>query len=340
MDKKLIYNAVSVERKLPANYEVMLPSKTLFIRTNDTMPPVYKIAVKNAYVSPYGIVFKNGKVINESVYSMFKPYKQYLTFYKKILLNKVKKVSGKVAICHNAYYKNYYHFVADCLPRLYAIKDQAKDLTLVLHEDTTRFITEYVSLFEFKDIVYVKVDELIKADEVIFPTQTSKGLAYNPILLKEISNWIKSKLDIKSSNIPSIKTAFISREFAQYRRTDCDKQIVEYLRSKNVTILNFENVSIKHQIETFDNIENLISIHGAGMVNTMYSDKCKVIIDLIHDKHYDPAFYNLAAVYDTDFYFIQCPGLHSHLNPNVNDLKVDFEKFKLTCEEFIFNKTI
>lgn len=337
MTKKLLYPAITVHRNLPVNYDTMLPSKTDFIIAEEKFREVYSITLTNAYVSPYGVVFKNGRVINESVYNMFKPIHYYGTFYKKIFLNKVKKVTGKVAVCHNAYYQNYYHFMADCLPRLYAIKDQAKDLTLILNKKSTRFIDEYVALFDFKDIVYINDDEIIKADEVVFTTQICRGLAYNPIIIKEINAWVKEKLNIKAKETSNGKVAFLSREFAQYRRTTKDKEILRYLREKNVSIFNFENVSIKEQVAAFAPIEKFISIHGAGMVNTMFSDNCTFILDLIHDQHPDDAFYNLACVYNTDFYYMQCPGVHKNLNPNVNDLDVDFEKFVEICEQYVFN---
>ncbi len=327
MQKKLLYPAQIVHRKLPLNYDEMHESKTSFIHTEETINISYLMEIKNAYVSPFGVVFKNGLVVKESVYSMFKPKSFNLSFYKKILLNKVVKIKGNCVVAHHSYYQNYYHFLLEILPRLFVLKDKAMELKLIINKNIPSFVKEYIDLFGFKEIVYIQDNEIAKVENIIFPTYLSRGLAYNEIVMKEMALWLREKLyDTNFTNAP--EKIFISRDNAKYRKTINEEEVFSFLQKKGFVKFNLDEPNIKAQVNFFKNAKYIIGSHGAGFSNLIFSQNCKTVLDIIHENHPQDCFYNLSNCFDIDYIYFQCKGTGANSYANNDDIVVDLAKFK------------
>ena len=334
MQKKLVYPAQLVNRKPPVNYADMADNKTSFIRLKETINSCELIEINNAYISPFGVVFKNGLIIKESVYSMFKPNSFLLSFFKKIFLNKVKKIKGTCVVAHHSYYQNYYHFLLEILPRLFLVKEQASTLKLIINKNIPSFVREYIELFNFKEIVFIEDTEVAFAEKLVFPSYSSRGLAYNETIINEMSEWLRSKL-FNLDNNAAPKKIFISREKARYRNTINEEEVFAILEKKGFVKFNLDEPSIKSQANFFKNAEYIVGSHGAGFSNMIYSPNCKLVVDIIHENHPQDCFYNLANVFDIDYYYFQCKGTGKNSYANNDDINVDLFKFEQIINQYI-----
>lgn len=338
MKKTLLYPAQIVHRKLPVNYDEMAPGKTGFIHPEEQIDASYRIEISQAYVSPFGIVYKNGWVVKESVYSMFEPSKQVLSFYKKVLRNKVKYISGDCLVAHNAYYENYFHWLLEIMPRLYVFREQAKDLTLIITDfKLPHFAQEFIQIFGFKDVVYLKEDELAKVERLHFATHFSRGLAFNPAVTLEMRDWLQSKM-LRSDRPSAGEKIFISRKNAVFRKTLQEDVLYDFLKERGFVKYDLQQPSIQEQADFFKDAKYIVGSHGAGFTNMVYSNNCKLVLDIIHREHGQDCFYNLANVIEADYYYFQCEGTGTDPNLNNDDITVDFVKFEQTCNQHIFSR--
>ncbi|MFN8295942.1 MAG: glycosyltransferase 61 family protein [Chitinophagales bacterium] len=333
MQKNLLYPEHTIHRKLPVNYAEMHTGKDTFIHTTEKINASYLLEIKDAYISPFGVVFKNGFVVKESVYSMFKPNKQLLSFYKKILLNKVRHISGDCVVAHHAYYQNYYHFLLEIMPRLFVIKNEAHHLKLIINNNLPSFVKEYISLFNFKEIIYLHDYEIAKAEKIIFPTFLSRGLSYNEIVMREMSNWLCEKLF--DNNIFSPERIFISRSNAKYRKTENENEVFELLQKKGFVKFDLQEPNIRAQANFFKNAKYIVGSHGAGFSNMIFSKNCLLAIDIIHEQHPQDCFYNLASIFGVDYYYFQCKGTGVDSYANNDNIIVDLIKFETVCNQLI-----
>lgn len=336
MKKTQLFPALNVVRKPPPNFEEMHDLKKDFIHLEEIIPPVYLIEIDNAYVSPFGVVYKNGLVVKESVYSMFNPNSYYLSFYKKLLLNKIIKLEGDAAIAHNSYFQNYYHWLLEAMPRLFLLKDQAAQLKLILNVNSPGFVKQYAALFGFKEIIYVGDDKLVKTDKIVFSTFTSRGLAMYEPIIKDMVQWLFAKNDIKENPNPT-KNIFITRKNAKYRRLLNEDEVIAYLSSKGFKIVTLENLTIKEQMQLFADSKCVIGTQGAGMANMIYSTHGKILITIIHEEHPDDAYYNQTSINNTACYYFQCKGVQNFDYKNNDDISVEMDKFIAVCEKYILN---
>jgi capsular polysaccharide biosynthesis protein len=334
MKKNLIHPSLNVVRKPPLNYDEMHPSKTNFIRLAEIIPPIYAVEIKNAFVSPFGIVYKNGLVVNESVYSMFKPHLFLLSFYKKIFLRKTVKIKGDCIVGHNSYYQNYYHWLLEAMPRLFLLKDKAPELTLILNSKAPNFIKQYVSFFEFKEIVYIEDDKIAYVDKIMFTTFTARGLAMHEPIIRNMVKWLFEINDITQNSNQS-KKIFITRKNVKHRRLINQDEVIAYLITKGFEIVTLEDLTIKEQMQLFADSKYVIGTQGAGMANMIYSTQGKLLITIIHEEHGDDAYFNQTSLNNTSCYYFQCKGVGNNEFKNNDDIIVNMNNFIEVCEKYI-----
>lgn len=331
---KKLYPAIEVVRKEPANYENMYVGKEEFIKTKEKFVAINLWKEENAFVSPFGVVFNNLRVIKETVYGMFNPAIYRKTFWKKRVLGKVDTINDICILAHNSYYQNYYHFLLEIMPRIYLTQKETKADALIINEDQNKFVKEYISLFDFKSVYTIKNDRIAKVKEVYFISQIARPLAYHPELLKEFAAWIRLKLLDTQSILPSPTRIFISRKNAAYRISHNEEKIQLYLEENGFITLTPENYSVKEQANMFKNAEIIIGSHGAGLSNFIYAEKCRLIVDIIHQEHPQDCFYNAAAIFNIDYYYFQCAGAEVRSYKNNDDVIIDVERFKKEISPF------
>jgi len=336
MKSIIIYNSTEINRTPPVNYDEMNNLKYNFISFKETIQSVKLIHLKNVYVSPFGIVYKNINVIKESVYSMYNPRSFYLSYFKKLFLKKVININDECTIAHNSYFQNYYHWLLEAVPRLFLLKDKAHKLSLVLNENSPSFINQYVSLFGFKNIVYIPDDYLARVKEISFTTFTSRGLAMHEPLIKEMAEWLLNKNNIKINQNPTRKI-FITRKYAKYRRLLNEDEVINYLTSINFEILTLEDYTISEQMKIFNESAYVIGTQGAGMANLIYAFNCKLLITIIHEEHQDEAYFNQTNMHNTPCYYFQCKGAGTISFKNNDDITADLVNLKRVCDKYIVN---
>lgn len=326
MQKRLLHEGLEVSRKPPANYEEITRNNS-FIKLKEYIEPIYLCEISNSFVSPYGIVMKNGRVVPESVYSMFRENKNALTFYKKIALGKVRRVGGDCLVAHNAYYDNYYHWTLEALPRLYSIREYTQYLTLLIHEKTRPFIEDYLSFFRFKDIVTVKDDEIVLARKLFLPTHTASGLSHHERLVREMAIYLKTQVPYHAAQ-RSPEKVFISRQRATYRRAMNESEVFEPFRERGFERIQLEDLKLTEQINLFRNVKVITGIHGAGFSNLIYTDQGEHLIDIIHERHAQSAFYTLACAFGLEYTRLECKGVGKTDYEGNDDLMVDLDKVR------------
>ena len=126
MKKREIYiSTINEKEKTPFFHNIIPVVFNVIFSKRLHQSALYLFTLKNAYVSPYGIVFKNGKVINQSIYKSdnSKIWTNFLSFLNKIVKNKVRVIEGDCLVISHSWYQNYYHWLIEITPRLFLMKD-------------------------------------------------------------------------------------------------------------------------------------------------------------------------------------------------------------------------
>jgi capsular polysaccharide biosynthesis protein len=305
---------------------------------------LYKHSLTNAYISPFGLVFKNGWIVKASIHRTFNNnlLRQLPSFYKKIFLTKkIVHVKGNCLVVSHSWYDNYYHWFIEIMPRLFLLKEETAAYTLLIHANLKPFHKEILAFFNFKEIVFIKDDELAYASSVTFPsfnhsdkkenlTTTFSDPAMNKLLMQNMSKWIVSK----TANQLTEKhlKIYISREKALYRKVLNEKELTDFLMTQGFAILYFEEYEFWKQVQLMQHAKIVIGLSGAGLSNILFMQKGSHVINFSHINLHEFCFYNVANCMDVNYAHILCQG-NQKANAAFNDIVVNVADLKAVLEQ-------
>jgi capsular polysaccharide biosynthesis protein len=235
---------------------------------------------------------------------------------------------------------NYFHFTLDLLQKIgfakecgYSIDEFDNILINKILYDFQRDLLKIFGVPENK-IVETMPNSFFHCEKVVIPSHSPHnyfGFSYiNSTILNELISFKKTH----SHRI------FISREKANGRRIVNEGDLMNLLGPLGFETIYLENLTVIEQVQLFKNAEVIITPHGAGTANIIYSNPGTVLIE-IHD---------IGAPLNVDFYpYISYKELkygylfaQTVVNPatnhfNFQDILVDIEKLKKLIKKMNLN---
>lgn len=279
-NRKLLKPAISLKRNLPKNF---LASDAIFYKGQESYSTYdcYLKFLQNARLTRDSIVFKNGFLVKEILYS--REHERY--FQTRYLLKNLIK-SKKIALDDDKKYllatddssSGHFHWLTEVLPRLYCAKDFSKDFVLLLPDTpyVEKIGIESLKLLnlEFQDIVLLRENEFYKAKSLYYISKLCRtGQMHDEVTRGINSTFLQNK---KKGD----KKIYISREKAGFRKILNEKEIIEVLKANGFEILHGEELSLSEQIEIFSSCKTLLGIHGAGLANCLFMPPESNVVEL------------------------------------------------------------
>jgi capsular polysaccharide biosynthesis protein len=303
LDKYTIY------REKPVNYvegELDFCKNEFSYQTFD----VRIIELKNCVVNYRGFAYEQKKLmLNRFSLLDDKPYTKFLNqkhYIKKVLFKKKRNLDReKYLLAFDDWSNSHYHWFCDVLPRLFSIKELIKDYILLVPE------SEYVKniglasldFFELKPagIEFIKDTELIKVKDLSIVTHTCATGYTNDKVMQQMQDFIKIKLNHKIAE----KKIYVTRDKARYRKVLNEFEVWDVVKSNGYEVVRFEDLSWKEQILKCASVKSMVSIHGAGLVNTMFMPKGGSVLEFRRDKIYhNQCFWHLSTALKLDYYYL------------------------------------
>jgi hypothetical protein len=344
--KRLLVPLKNQERR--SSYKILNSEKVPF--WNDI--EVFKLASylpitkKNSILLGRGIILdENKSIVLES--NIFQ--RQYLTRLEQTYLLAIhfllpSRKIRKAIVLSNFLDNNYYHWVLESLGRLVMLPENyiLSDYKFIVSSGKKNYVNESLEcLFSIEKENLIESQNLIKycIDDCvipIFPFYTGdRGVnIYDHDVMKRL-NLIAKKTAKKLENKINI---IISRKGATQRRILNPELIKESFIEFSFKEVYLEHLSFQDQIDLFYNSNIIIATHGAGMVNTIFSDN-PIIIELcpssrfIKDAYYfkqisdSLCFQHFIVRYDTDCIHEDCTitkNLLDHIGTCLNRNNLTF----------------
>jgi hypothetical protein len=235
-------------------------------------------------------VFKYSFPMAEDPWDGIKPRPsliKYLTRKKPLVLEK--------AILVKYTWNNYYHFCIDALPQI-ALCDQfglPADIPVIVPYNFSKisFVQEYFNKIEppkRKIIIqekdqYIRVKELYLAKDTFFSesiTEMHRRVPYLPVIN-----------DQPDMHRPAL--LFVTRAKKYKRTIQNNIEIEDIVKANGFTIIEAGDYSLSGQISLFSNATHVIGIHGAGLMNIIFSKNPNVkVLEIFPGKTFVPGHYS------------------------------------------------
>jgi hypothetical protein len=229
--------------------------------------------------------------------------------------------------------ENYFHFYNDVLPKLFFIKDNSFDLhnfTIVISK--TLFDKEYFQFFLnnswLKELnFYIQDDEWIFFDEAIFCKPYTHTKKYFEIAISLIP---------PTSPTNKSRRIFLTRPKHSLRFIENMDEIRHLLDFHEFEVIDSAVMKVAQQIEMFSGCKYLISVHGAGIINTIFRQGNPLnILEIVHPSEFIPFHYiMLAHIYGYHYNIIL--GEKGKLK-KLGGFRVELGQFRKSIEDMLTN---
>lgn len=281
---------------------------------------------------------ENNEVILESTIGqpeyLYKLESNHLIYGKLLLPSK--KVNKAISLS-NRLEHNYYHWILESIGRLIFIpSEELMQYSIIINSRSQKFVIDSLTeLLEIpvSNIIYKKEFSKIEIEEALIPSfpitrneESQMTNIYHPHIINKINEQSK-----KITKLAKRRNIIICRDNALERRIVNKELIKEAFPDLEFEVISLENLSFKNQMELFANAGIIVAIHGAGLVNIIFSNS-PIIIEFFptnrnrRDSFY---FYQISQELQLEHYLIEYESVNEQQDLFIEDMHLEILREKL-----------
>lgn len=316
-------------RKLPANFRD--EDAPLFAHELErVIPPTRLVELDCVSVNSDGVLFKGARILPES-FSSPVVLKQFLRRRRSVikffaanrLPGRRRKLAGRFVWITDDWSYGYFHWIADALPRLLAIKELPGDLTLLLpgRYERLEFVQSSLKLFGVRRVEYVRAGEVCVCQRLVMPTHAAPSGNYNEALMRELRELALSSFGLASEASGRV---YVSRGRAPKRKVRNEEEVVALVGEFGFRVVHFEDYTFAEQVALAAGARFLVSNHGAGLTNMLFMPPGGSVLELRRRGERERNwFFNLAEAAGLEYRYQLCDPSDPGEDPHTADIEVD-----------------
>jgi hypothetical protein len=236
-------------------------------------------------------------------------------------------------VVHQSGTRNYYHWFHDVLTRLHGVLEHLpSDTTFVIPPNLREFQQDSLCLMGIPD------DRLAPFNgEEVWELAT---LHFAPLVSNvgsdrgDVDVWLRDQV-LEGCGIspqPAGRRIYISRRHAAKRRLLNEEAVLALLANYGFETVATEELSLRDQAALFAQAEALVSTHGAGLTNMLFSAPGLRVIDMIEPSMLNVAYiyWTMAAELDHEYWYFVTDSVPRR--GYQNDTVIPLEKLEATLE--------
>ena len=225
--------------------------------------------------------------------------------------------------------RNYYHWVVDTLPRLFAVRELLPEAVVLLPRNARRYQYESVGFFGPKEVLELTKHTYIRPGNLVLPRPVADSGKHDGPLLRGMSNFIGSCVDAVSPAITSGERVYVSRSRQKVRRISNEQEVVALLQQHGFSVVHFEDMSFPEEVAVMRRARIVVSNHGANLTNTLFMQEGSRLLELNCEDDPNFSYWSLATNLNLLYYYQLCPKASAAPDPdNSADIVVDLAKFR------------
>ncbi len=232
------------------------------------------------------------------------------------------KSISNVFVGFNAAWRNYAHWMQECLPKIlawqrnFSVLGKPQLLVPEVPPGSFQFETLRILGITAEDVVTVAAGDAVQLENVFVMDETD--LFSVPSLVSHAGHTLSLAARHPSPEPDSVgERIYIHRavELRQVANFDMLKPLLEH---RGFQIVEFEKMTLDAQIKTMKRARYVIAEHGAGLINVMFCEPGAKVLETFNPMCVQPAFWSVASECGHQYGFLV--GTHSPcpLRPDVD----------------------
>jgi capsular polysaccharide biosynthesis protein len=298
------------------------------------------------FVNHEALMFRRGRIEPESfalpLYAEhFRRPTRYAWFLVKNHLRRrgAQRVRSGVWVIDNLSVGSYFHWVAECLPRLLLAERRFPDETrLILPRGFERdpFVAFTLRAFpSVKEVEWVEQDSKLRIERLAFVPRPTPPNVFEPELVLEVGRRIRALIE----PVEPTERIYLCRAGVGRRGALNEKGVVRVLREYGFTIVHIDPARPDEQVRISAGARLIAGVHGAALTNLMLMPPGGQVLELRHrrQERFPDCYRPLAQACGHDYVPLLCEPVRDSMQWDVinrSDITVDLDALREVLSRF------
>ncbi|GAB2958284.1 hypothetical protein GCM10027048_26510 [Hymenobacter coalescens] len=205
--------------------------------------------------------------------------------------------AGPVGLAYDSWSGNYFHWIAEVLPRLALLRKLQPDCVVLLPgPKPPEYITRTVSALGFARTFVIQPGELVHVRDLWMPARPGRHGFMVPSLTKEVHDAVIGSLQAQLDPARrATRRVYVSRNRQQWRHLTNEPEVLAVLQRYGFETVYFEEMSFVEQVRTMYETAIFIGIHGANMTNVLFMNPGTHAIEMLSETYINPSYLSMAS---------------------------------------------
>lgn len=315
--KKLLSPSLTSHRRLPINCREQ--DAALFeSHLTYEAPPVELKALSGVSIVPKGTLFHGISILPDSFtplqrkrmrrnpFSLMRRHTK--RWISRLQSSRTETIETPVYWITDAWSFNYFHWLCDAIPRLFAasLNDENIELLLPGFYRRVSFIAESLAPFGLKGVRYAADNGTTYCASLMLPTPASRTGDHNDAIVAGIGKIYREYYG-SGSRPGQRRRVYISRALASRRKIANENELLPVLEKFGFETVHAEHLSFADQVRLFSQTELLVGPHGGGLTNMLFMTDGGAVLEIFNRRtQRNNALFSLANACKLDFAYLQC----------------------------------
>jgi len=344
-DEQLIFP--SEEFFMPAINDIFGQPHSSFMDHKAIMPSFYVRCFKNAlcFTNQEEIYSSKKDVIVEYTTQKVNPK---IGESKKIFYRtKKRKINATVVhLCLSGLEVNYYHFLTECLGRVYLLEKSKFKPEFYVIANQLPFQVEMLNLLgiEKDRIIPTNPNLLLQVETLIVPDFINnwerahyRGVEayqkqWSPTWLV---NLYRERISLLKKDNYIGKKIYASRDKARYRTFENKQDVNSLFAELGFETYYLEEMNVTQQIEAFASAAFIVGVHGAGLANLYFANTEAKVLEIFPEYYHDTSYRILSKAQGLNYSYLTGTTPALDADPIAENLYIDIDRLKKALVKFL-----
>ena len=292
----------NARQPMPANAD-MVPAEFLdgFAKTfaeiqANLQQVVYRL--QNASVAWHGTVVDGIRVFRPSLPQPHLEAEMGGTFLlRQLRRRRITKLQGSpVGLAFDSWSGNYFHWIAEVLPRLALLRKVVPDcVVLIPGPKPPEYVTHTVAALGFRHTYATIPGELEQVADLWVAARPGRHGYILPELVREVREAVMTSVAAQlDPSRRATRRLYVSRSRQNWRQLTNEAEIVGVLERYGFETIYFEDMTFVEQVRTMYEAAIFIGIHGANLTNILFMNPGTHAIELMSHTYINPSYLSMA----------------------------------------------
>lgn len=241
------------------------------------------------------------------------------------------QAAGPAGLVFDSWSGNYFHWMAEALPRLALLRKVSPDCVVLLPgPKPPTYITETVRALGFGRTHVLMPGELAPVTELVLPVRPGRHGYLVPGLVRDVREAIIGYYaELLRAARPASRRVYVSRSRQQWRFLTNETEALALLACYGFETVYFEDLSFAEQVRTMYETDVLVGIHGANMTNLLFMTAGSHVLEMMSPTYVNPSYLSMAQSVDIHYWLVpSLLGSPLNVEHNYADITADLAELE------------